>query len=162
CALLLGDTGPVHAARMVDARLARGDTDGWHHEGMPEEGAAWKRSLGALNLVGRSRHGRAFVLLLRDEQEEIIREVQDRADADEADEVDLVVVGAGAGGSVLTQRLARAGWSVVVFDAGPFWDPDRDWVSDEAGSHHLFWTEPRQVGGTDPVALGSNNSGRGV
>ena len=27
------------------------------------------------------------------------------------DEVDLVVVGAGAGGSVLTQRLARAGWT---------------------------------------------------
>ena len=30
------------------------------------------------------------------------------------DEVDLVVVGAGAGGGVLTQRLARAGWSVVL------------------------------------------------
>jgi choline dehydrogenase-like flavoprotein len=81
---------------------------------------------------------------------------------DEADEVDLVVVGAGAGGSVLTQRLARAGWSVVTFDAGPFWDPDADWVSDERGSHRLYWTEPRQIGGTDPVPLGSNNSGRGV
>jgi choline dehydrogenase-like flavoprotein len=78
------------------------------------------------------------------------------------DEVDLVVVGAGAGGSVLTQRLARAGWTVVCLDAGPFWDPDRDWVSDERGSHTLYWTEPRQIGGTDPVPLGSNNSGRGV
>jgi choline dehydrogenase-like flavoprotein len=76
--------------------------------------------------------------------------------------VDLVVVGAGAGGSVLTQRLARAGWTVVCLDAGPFWDPDRDWVSDERGSHTLYWTEPRQIGGTDPVPLGSNNSGRGV
>ena len=46
-----------------------------------------------------------------------------------------MVVGAGAGGSVLTQRLARAGWSVVCLDAGPFWDPDTDWVSDERGSH---------------------------
>jgi len=81
--------------------------------------------------------------------------------ADE-DEVDLVVVGAGAGGGVLTQRLARAGWSVVCLDAGPFWDPDRDWVSDERGSHTLYWTEPRQIGGSDPVPLGSNNSGRGV
>jgi choline dehydrogenase-like flavoprotein len=80
----------------------------------------------------------------------------------EADEVDLVVVGAGAGGSVLTQRLARAGWSVVTLDAGPFWDPDADWVSDERGSHRLYWTEPRQIGGDDPVPLGSNNSGRGV
>ena len=78
------------------------------------------------------------------------------------DEVDLVVVGAGAGGSVLTQRLARAGWRVVCLDAGPFWDPDTDWVSDERASHTLYWTEPRQIGGKDPVPLGANNSGRGV
>ena len=62
----------------------------------------------------------------------------------------------------LLQRLARAGWKVVAFDAGPFWDPDRDWVSDERGSHHLYWTEPRVIAGDDPVPLGSNNSGRGV
>ena len=78
------------------------------------------------------------------------------------DEVDLVIVGCGAGGSVLAQRLARASWRVVVLDAGPFWDPDADWVSDEAGSHHLYWTDPRVIGGADPVPLGSNNSGRGV
>ncbi|HLH28881.1 MAG TPA: GMC family oxidoreductase N-terminal domain-containing protein, partial [Acidimicrobiales bacterium] len=78
------------------------------------------------------------------------------------EEVDLVVVGCGAGGGVLTQRLARRGWKVVCFDAGPFWDPDRDWVSDEAGSHHLYWTDPRVIGGDDPVPLGNNNSGRGV
>ena len=87
---------------------------------------------------------------------------QDMRRYDEVDEVDLVVVGAGAGGSVLTQRLARAGWSVVTLDAGPFWDPDADWVSDERGSHGLYWTEPRQIGGSNPVPLGSNNSGRGV
>ncbi len=78
------------------------------------------------------------------------------------EEVDLVVVGCGAGGSTMLQRLARAGWKVVGLDAGPFWDPDADWVSDEAGSHHLYWTEPRVIAGTDPVPLGSNNSGRGV
>lgn len=78
------------------------------------------------------------------------------------DEVDVVIVGCGAGGSTLLQRLARAGWRVVALDAGPFWDPERDWVSDEAGSHHLYWTEPRLITGDDPVPLGSNNSGRGV
>lgn len=78
------------------------------------------------------------------------------------DEVDVVIVGAGAGGATLGQRLARAGWSVVLLDAGPFWDPDTDWVSDERGSHGLYWTDPRQIGGTNPVPLGSNNSGRGV
>ena len=80
----------------------------------------------------------------------------------DADEVDLVIVGCGAGGGVLSQRLGRAGWKVVVLEAGPFWDPDRDWVSDEAGSHRLYWTENRLIGGDDPVELGQNNSGRGV
>lgn len=81
---------------------------------------------------------------------------------DDEDEVDLVVIGAGAGGSVLTQRMARAGWTVVCLDAGPFWDPDEDWVSDERGAHSLYWTQPRQIGGSNPIPLGSNNSGRGV
>jgi choline dehydrogenase-like flavoprotein len=81
---------------------------------------------------------------------------------EDSDEVDLLVVGCGAGGSTMIQRLARAGWKVVALDAGPFWDPDTDWVSDEAGSHHLYWTEPRVISGSNPVPLGSNNSGRGV
>ena len=55
-----------------------------------------------------------------------------------------------------------AGWRIVVLEAGPFWDPDTDWVSDEAGSHDLYWTEDRIIGGEDPVELGKNNSGRGV
>jgi choline dehydrogenase-like flavoprotein len=81
---------------------------------------------------------------------------------DDEDEVDLCIVGAGPGGSTLAQRLARRGWRVVVLEAGPFWDPDRDWVSDEAGSHGLYWTAPRVIGGQDPVELGKNNSGFGV
>jgi choline dehydrogenase-like flavoprotein len=76
--------------------------------------------------------------------------------------VDLVIVGAGAGGGTLAQRLARRGWKVVVLESGPFWDPDRDFVSDEAGSHHIYWTAPRVIGGSDPVELGKNNSGHGV
>ncbi len=76
--------------------------------------------------------------------------------------VDLAIVGAGAGGATLAQRLARRGWKVVVLEVGPFWDPDEDWVSDEAGSHELYWTDTRVIGGEDPVELGKNNSGRGV
>jgi YD repeat-containing protein len=83
-----------------------------------------------------------------------------RYDNDEA--VDLLIVGAGAGGSTLAQRLARRGWRIVVLESGPFWDPDRDWVSDEAGAHKLYWTAPRVIGGEDPVELGKNNSGHGV
>jgi choline dehydrogenase-like flavoprotein len=80
----------------------------------------------------------------------------------EDESVDLLEVGAGAGGITLAQRLARRGWRVVVLEKGPFWDPDRDWVSDEAGSHALYWTDKRIIGGDDPVELGKNNSGVGV
>jgi choline dehydrogenase-like flavoprotein len=35
-------------------------------------------------------------------------------------------------------------------------------VSDEAGSGRLYWTDLRITGGSDPLELGANNSGRGV
>ncbi|HEY7208399.1 MAG TPA: GMC family oxidoreductase [Gaiellaceae bacterium] len=78
------------------------------------------------------------------------------------DAVDLVVVGAGAGGITLAQRLARAGWRIVILEKGPFWDPDRDWVSDEKGSGGIYWTDKRIIGGNDPIQMGKNNSGVGV
>ena len=55
----------------------------------------------------------------------------------EGESVDFLVVGVGAAGGVLIQRLARAGFKVVGMEAGPFWDTERDWVSDEAGSRKL-------------------------
>jgi choline dehydrogenase-like flavoprotein len=109
----------------------------------------------------RARNESAW-LLPRDGTRTNHRLRRDMRRYDEHDVVDIAIVGCGAGGGVLAQRLARAGWKVVVFDAGPWWDPDRDWVSDEAGSQHLYWTEPRVIAGDDPVPLGSNNSGRGV
>ena len=63
---------------------------------------------------------------------------------------------------MLAQRLARHGWRVVIIEAGPFWHPHEDWVSDEAGSHGLYWTQKRIIGGADPIELSKNNSGRGV
>ncbi|MEO6913563.1 MAG: GMC family oxidoreductase N-terminal domain-containing protein, partial [Candidatus Baltobacteraceae bacterium] len=80
----------------------------------------------------------------------------------EGEEVDYVIVGVGAGGGVLLQRLARAGFRVIGFDAGPFWNTERDWVSDEKGSHKLYWTEQRVTGGSSPLSFGANNSGQGV
>jgi choline dehydrogenase-like flavoprotein len=78
------------------------------------------------------------------------------------EEVDFCIVGVGSAGGVLLQRLARAGFRVVGFDAGPFWDTERDWVSDEAGSYKLYWNDLRITGGENPVTLGANNSGKGV
>ncbi|MGH9393223.1 MAG: GMC family oxidoreductase N-terminal domain-containing protein, partial [Terriglobales bacterium] len=80
----------------------------------------------------------------------------------DSDAVDYCIVGVGAAGGVLLQRLARAGFRVLGIEAGPFWDTERDWVSDEAGSHQLYWNELRICQGEHPLALGDNNSGRGV
>jgi choline dehydrogenase-like flavoprotein len=117
---------------------------GWLRGVRRRNGSAW--------LLPHQNSGEVFPMRLR----ERMRRYRDD------EEVDIVVVGCGAGGGVLTQRLARAGWRVVCLEAGPFWDPKHDWVSDEAGSRHLYWTEPRVISGEDPVPLGSNNSGRGV
>jgi choline dehydrogenase-like flavoprotein len=78
------------------------------------------------------------------------------------EEVDFCIVGVGSAGGVLLQRLARAGFRVVGIESGPFWDTERDWVSDEAGSSKLYWNQLRITGGEDPITLGANNSGRGV
>ncbi len=80
----------------------------------------------------------------------------------EDETVDYVIVGVGSAGGVLLQRLARAGFKVIGLEAGPFWDTERDWVSDEAGSYNLYWNDLRITGGEHPLALGSNNSGKGV
>jgi choline dehydrogenase-like flavoprotein len=78
------------------------------------------------------------------------------------EEIDFCIVGVGSAGGVLLQRLARAGFRVVGIEAGPFWDVERDWVSDEAGSHKLYWNDLRITGGSEPLTFGENNSGKGV
>ncbi|HXE14916.1 MAG TPA: GMC family oxidoreductase [Bryobacteraceae bacterium] len=80
----------------------------------------------------------------------------------DTDEVDYCIVGVGSAGGVLLQRLAKAGFRVVGIEAGPFWDTEKDWVSDEHGSHKLYWNDLRITGGKDPLVLGENNSGKGV
>lgn len=76
--------------------------------------------------------------------------------------VDFCIIGAGAGGGVVGAKLAEAGFSVVILDAGPHWNPTRDFVSDELASSKLFWTDERITGGENAIELGSNNSGTGI
>lgn len=80
----------------------------------------------------------------------------------EHEAVDFLIVGAGAGGATLACKLAEAGFSVVVLEAGPFWRPLDDFASDELEQQTLYWTDQRITAGDDPIALGGNNSGRGV
>jgi choline dehydrogenase-like flavoprotein len=79
-----------------------------------------------------------------------------------SEEVDFAIVGTGAGGGTLACRLAEHGFSVVAFDAGPYWRPLEDFASDERHQAKLYWTDERIVDGDNPLQLGSNNSGKAV
>ena len=55
CARLLaldGSPGEPPVLEMIDGRLARGITDGWHYDDMPPDAEAWRRSLRALRDAG--------------------------------------------------------------------------------------------------------------
>ncbi|NOU98706.1 GMC family oxidoreductase [Paenibacillus planticolens] len=78
------------------------------------------------------------------------------------EEVDVVIVGAGAAGGVLAKELSEAGMSVVVLDAGPFRDTQKDLASDELTMQSLGWQDTRIVAGTNPLTMGHNNSGWGI
>lgn len=78
------------------------------------------------------------------------------------EEVDVVIVGAGAAGGVLAKELSEAGLSVVILDAGPFRDPQKDFASYELAMKSLGWEDTRIVDGNNPLTMGNNNSGRGI
>ncbi len=78
------------------------------------------------------------------------------------DILDAVIIGTGAGGAPLLARLAQAGLKVVALEAGRFWNPARDFATDERAQDKLFWNDERLSAGADPMAFGSNNSGIGV
>ncbi|HET7887019.1 MAG TPA: GMC family oxidoreductase [Bradyrhizobium sp.] len=80
----------------------------------------------------------------------------------EDEAVDFAIVGTGAGGGTLACKLAEYGFSVVAFDAGPYWRPLEDFASDETHQSKLYWTDERIVEGDNPLQLGSNNSGKSV
>lgn len=77
-------------------------------------------------------------------------------------EVDFAIVGTGAGGGTLACKLAEYGFSVVAFDAGPYWRPLEDFASDEYHQGKLYWQDERIVDGENPLELGANNSGCSV
>lgn len=80
----------------------------------------------------------------------------------EAEPVDAVVIGTGAGGAPLLARLADAGLRVVALEAGRRWNPAEDFATDERAQDTLYWHDERLSAGADPVHFGRNNSGTGV
>jgi hypothetical protein len=72
-----GEPLEVPVAEMVDARLAAGETDGWHYADMPEDGQAWRDTLGYLDKDAHARCGTAFADAPPEDQAAIIQAVQD-------------------------------------------------------------------------------------
>jgi hypothetical protein len=47
----------VPVLRMIEARLAAGETDGWRYADMPEDGQAWRDALAYLDADAKARCG---------------------------------------------------------------------------------------------------------
>ncbi|HUN32011.1 MAG TPA: gluconate 2-dehydrogenase subunit 3 family protein [Trebonia sp.] len=67
----------VPVADMVDARLAAGETDGWHYADMPEDGQAWRDTLGYIDKDAHARYGMGFADVPERDQAAIIQAIQD-------------------------------------------------------------------------------------
>jgi hypothetical protein len=68
----------VPVTELVDARLARDETDGWRYDGMPKDVDAWRRSLAALDADAVAVASRAFPKLSWDGQSQLLTDVHQR------------------------------------------------------------------------------------
>jgi hypothetical protein len=77
--LLDQDADPrIPVLALIDARLAAGETDGWHYDDLPEDGQAWRDTLRFLDEDAQQvHHGRSFAHLISDEQASLVQTVQD-------------------------------------------------------------------------------------
>lgn len=82
--LLTGQQGAprIPVLEMVDARLAAGETDGWRYADMPEDGQAWRDTLGYLDDDSRQRCGLPFAGAPEKDQLAVIQAVQDLKSGD--------------------------------------------------------------------------------
>jgi Gluconate 2-dehydrogenase subunit 3 len=84
CDQLLGqaDEPLVPLVAMIDARLAEQQTDGWHYADLPEDGQAWRDTLGYLDDDAQQKFGRGFARCPAAEQQAVIQAVQDLGSGD--------------------------------------------------------------------------------
>jgi hypothetical protein len=84
CDRLLGqaDEPLVPLVQMIDARLAEAQTDGWHYADLPEDGQAWRATLGYLDADALDKFGRGFAECPAAEQEAVIQAAQDLGSGD--------------------------------------------------------------------------------
>lgn len=114
--LLIGQHGAplVPVLELIDTRLARGETDGWHYDDMPEDAEVWRQSLGWLDDDARARHRMPFARVGVDAQRALIQAVQD---------------------------LARDGKSWHTYPAGHVWSLWTRYACTAFYSHPAAWNE---------------------
>jgi hypothetical protein len=80
--LLLAQDGEprVPVLEMIDERLALGETDGWHHDELPQDPEAWRQTLAALDEDARKRFGCGFGDLDSGHQAVLVQSVQEAHD----------------------------------------------------------------------------------
>ena len=66
----------VPVVRMIDARLAEGQGDGWHHVHMPPDAQAWRDSLAGIDADSRNAFGADFADCRGGDQSAVLRAVQ--------------------------------------------------------------------------------------
>lgn len=64
---------------------------------------------------------------------------------------DVLIVGAGACGSLVAKELAARGFSVVVVESGKRFRAADDFANTEANAGKIMWTEPRVYAGKDAI-----------
>ena len=75
--LLAQDHDPkVPVFELIDERLTENETDGWRYEDMPEDGEAWRRSLGHVDDDATERYQRHFWELDPAEQKELLESIR--------------------------------------------------------------------------------------
>ncbi|HEX3964207.1 MAG TPA: gluconate 2-dehydrogenase subunit 3 family protein [Trebonia sp.] len=70
----------VPVLQMIDARLAADQTDGWRYADMPEDGQAWRDTLGYLDKEAHTRCGSNFADAPERDQRAMLQAVQDGGD----------------------------------------------------------------------------------
>ena len=71
------DRPPVPVPALVDHKLHVGRSEGYRHAGMPREREAWRLGLRALDAEAQSRHGQSFRQIPPNEQDELLKQMQE-------------------------------------------------------------------------------------
>jgi Gluconate 2-dehydrogenase subunit 3 len=78
--LLAQDCEPrVPVLPLIDARLATGETDGWHYDDLPEDGQAWRDTLADLDKDAYQLRGAGYAELNSADQARLLQDLQDLA-----------------------------------------------------------------------------------